>query len=74
MRQLLYQVCYTKYHIPFYLWLIRSAQKDLHKSSNDKIVKQKCVIDQTSRNAEVINIPAQKREEILNELRQVLQK
>ena len=37
-------------------------------------MKQKCVIDQTSRNAEVINIPAQKREEILNELRQVLQK
>ena len=38
----------------------------------DKIVKQKPVIDKNSRNAEEIIILTEKREEILNELRQVL--
>ena len=27
MRQLIYQVCYTRYHVLFYLWLIGSALK-----------------------------------------------
>ena len=27
MRQLVYQVCYTRYHVSFYLWLIGSALK-----------------------------------------------
>ena len=27
MRQLVYQVCYTRYHIWFYLWLIGSVLK-----------------------------------------------
>ena len=38
----------------------------------DKIVIQKPVIDENLRNVEEINIPPEKREEILNELRQVL--
>ena len=38
----------------------------------DKIVIQKPVIDENPRNVEEINIPPEKREEILNELRQVL--
>ena len=25
MKQLMYQVCYTRYHVSFYLWLIGSA-------------------------------------------------
>ena len=27
VRQLVYQVCYTRYHVQFYLWLIRSVLK-----------------------------------------------
>ena len=27
MRQLVYQVCYTRYHVSFYLWLIGSSLK-----------------------------------------------
>ena len=27
VRQLVYQVCYTKYHVLFYLWLIMSLLK-----------------------------------------------
>ena len=27
MRQLVYQVCYTRYHVSFYLWLIGSVLK-----------------------------------------------
>ena len=27
MRQLVYQVCYTRYHVSFYLWLIRPVLK-----------------------------------------------
>ena len=27
MRQLLYLVCYTRYHVSFYLWLIGSVLK-----------------------------------------------
>ena len=38
----------------------------------DKIVKPKQAIDENPRNAEEIIIPLEKREEILNELRQVL--
>ena len=40
----------------------------------DKIAKQKPVIDENSKNLEEIVIPPEKREEILNELRQVLKK
>ena len=36
------------------------------KSSDDKIVKQKSVIDEDSRNVEEIITPPEKREEILN--------
>ena len=60
-----------------------SAKKAAHKAAEttgkfignkiaDKIVKQKPVIDENSRNVEKIIIPPVKREEILNELRQVL--
>ena len=38
----------------------------------DKIVKQKHVVDENPRNVEEIIIPPEKREEILNELRQLL--
>ena len=38
----------------------------------DKIVKQKAVIDENSRNIEEIIVPPEKREEILNELGQLL--
>ena len=38
----------------------------------DKIVKQKHVIDENPRGVEEIIIPPEKREETLNELRQVL--
>ena len=38
----------------------------------DKIVKPKHVIDENPRNVEEIIIPPEKREEILNELRQLL--
>ena len=37
-------------------------------------MKQKPVIDENSKNLEEIVIPPEKREEILNELRQVLKK
>ena len=42
------------------------------KSNDDKIVKPKHVIDENPRNVEEIIIPPEKREEILNALRQVL--
>ena len=42
------------------------------KSKDDKIVKQKHAIDENPRNVEEKIIPPEKREEILNELRQVL--
>ena len=45
--------------------------KVVHKSA-DKIVKTKLVIDENSRNVEEIIIPIEEREEIWNELRQVL--
>ena len=38
----------------------------------DRIVKPKHVIDENPRNVEEIIIPTEKREEILNELRQLL--
>ena len=38
----------------------------------DKIVKQKAVLDENSRNIEEIIVPPEKREEILNELGQLL--
>ena len=38
----------------------------------DKVLKQKPVIDENSRNVEEIIIPPETREEMLNELRQVL--
>ena len=41
----------------------------LAKLNNDKIVKEKPVVDENSRNFEEITIPPEKREEILNELR-----
>ena len=41
----------------------------LSKLNNDKIVKEKPVVDENSRNFEEITIPPEKREEILNELR-----
>ena len=44
------------------------------KLKDDKIVKPKHVIDKNPRNVEEIIILEEKREEILNELRQVLQK
>ena len=44
------------------------------KSKGDKIVKPKHVINENPRNVEEIIILEEKREEILNELRQVLQK
>ena len=42
------------------------------KSYDNKIVKPKRVIDENPRNAEEIIIPPEKREEVLNELKQVL--
>ena len=42
------------------------------KSYDNKIVKPKLVIDENPRNAEEIIIPPEKREEVLNELKQVL--
>ena len=42
------------------------------KSKNDKIVKPNHEIDENPRNVEEIIIPSEKREEILNELREVL--
>ena len=42
------------------------------KSNDDKIIKPKHVIDENPRNVEEIIIPPEKREEILNALRQVL--
>ena len=42
------------------------------KSNDDKIVKQKLVIDKGLRNVDEINIPPEKREKILSELRKVL--
>ena len=40
----------------------------------DKIVKPKYVINENSRNVEELIAPPEKREEILNKLRQVLKK
>ena len=42
------------------------------KSNDNKIVKAKDAIDENLRNIEEIIIPAEKREEMLNKLRQVL--
>ena len=42
------------------------------KLNNEKILKQKPVINENSRNVEEIIIPLEKIEEILRELRQVL--
>ena len=42
------------------------------KSNDEKIVKQKSVIDEDSRNVEKIITPPEKREEILNKFGQVL--
>ena len=42
------------------------------KLNNEKILKQKPVINENSRNVEEIIIPPEKKEEILRELRQVL--
>ena len=42
------------------------------KSNDNLIVKQKPVIDENSRKVEEVIIPSEKREEILNKLKQVL--
>ena len=42
------------------------------KSNDDKIMTRKPVFDENSRNVEEIIIPPEKKEEILNEIRQVL--
>ena len=55
-----------------------SSTKLVHKTQfignkiADEIVKPKPVLDENSRNTEEIIIPPEKREEILNKLRQVL--
>ena len=52
----------------------QSIKQRKQQMNLDKIAKQKPVIDENSKNLEEIVIPPEKREEILNELRQVLKK
>ena len=54
MRQLVYQVCYTKYHVSFYLWLIGSALKHCKVP---KYYDQDCKFHVPSSNTSSITIP-----------------
>ena len=50
----------------------KAAEELIGNKIDDKIVKPKPVSDENLKDAEEITIPPEKREEILNELRQVL--
>ena len=64
MRQFVYQVCYTRYHILFYLWLIGSVLKH---SKVPKYYDQDCRLSNLSSNPKVFREPSKHYQNILNQ-------